>query len=78
MRPPWMPAFAGMTKPILIQSPNDKRSVEVIPTDLLSFGPTELYANFRATISFLISAMAFAGFRFFGQVRVQFMIVWQR
>ena len=32
----------------------------------------------RNTISFLISAMAFAGLRFFGQVRVQFMIVWQR
>ena len=32
----------------------------------------------RSTIAFLISAIAFAGFRFFGQVRVQFMIVWQR
>jgi hypothetical protein len=32
----------------------------------------------RRTISFLISAMAMAGFKFFGQVRVQFMIVWQR
>ena len=32
----------------------------------------------RATISFLISAMALAGFRLFGQVRVQFMMVWQR
>lgn len=31
-----------------------------------------------ATIIFLISAIAFAGFRFFGQVRVQFMMVWQR
>jgi cystathionine gamma-synthase len=30
------------------------------------------------TISFLISAIAFAGFRPFGQVLVQFMIVWQR
>ena len=29
----------------------------------------------RSTISFLISAMALAGFRFFGQVLVQFMIV---
>jgi len=32
----------------------------------------------RSTINFLISPIAFAGFRFFGQVRVQFMIVWQR
>ncbi|KAF1008833.1 MAG: hypothetical protein GAK28_00465 [Luteibacter sp.] len=32
----------------------------------------------RWTISFLISAIAFAGFRPFGQVRAQFMIVWQR
>ena len=29
----------------------------------------------RASISFLISAMALAGFRPFGQVRVQFMMV---
>src|SRR5690606_20823880 len=32
----------------------------------------------RAIISFLISAMARAGFRPLGQVRVQFMMVWQR
>ena len=32
----------------------------------------------RNTSSFLISAIALAGLRFFGQVRVQFMIVWQR
>ena len=32
----------------------------------------------RSTISFLISAIAFAGFRCLGQVWVQFMIVWQR
>ena len=32
----------------------------------------------RASISFLISPIAFAGFRPFGQVRAQFMIVWQR
>ena len=32
----------------------------------------------RSTISFLISAIALAGLRFFGQVLVQFMIVWQR
>ena len=32
----------------------------------------------RNTSNFLISTMALAGFRFFGQVRVQFMIVWQR
>lgn len=32
----------------------------------------------RAIISFLISAMASAGFRPFGQVREQFMMVWQR
>jgi hypothetical protein len=32
----------------------------------------------RATIIFLISAMAFEGFRSFGQASAQFMIVWQR
>ncbi len=32
----------------------------------------------RSTISFLISAIAFAGFRCFGQVCAQFMMVWQR
>ena len=32
----------------------------------------------RSTISFLISAIALAGFRPLGQVRVQFMMVWQR
>ncbi len=32
----------------------------------------------RSTIIFLISAMALAGFRPFGQVWVQFMMVWQR
>ncbi len=32
----------------------------------------------RAIINFLISAMASAGFRPFGQVREQFMMVWQR
>ena len=32
----------------------------------------------RATIIFLISAMALAGLRPFGQVLAQFMIVWQR
>ena len=36
------------------------------------------YAERRSTISFLISAIALAGFRPFGQVRVQFMMVWQR
>ena len=32
----------------------------------------------RSTMSFLISAIALAGLRPFGQVRVQFMMVWQR
>jgi hypothetical protein len=32
----------------------------------------------RAIIIFLISAIAFAGFKPFGQVLAQFMIVWQR
>lgn len=32
----------------------------------------------RAIIIFLTSAMAFAGFRPFGHVFAQFMIVWQR
>jgi hypothetical protein len=34
--------------------------------------------NLRSTIIFLVSAIALAGFRPFGQVWVQFMIVWQR
>ena len=37
-----------------------------------------LSQSVRATCNFLISAMAFAGFRPLGQVWVQFMIVWQR
>ncbi len=37
----------------------------------------EAYTS-RAIIIFLISAIAFAGFRLFGQVLAQFMIVWQR
>ena len=41
-------------------------------------GGTQGLAYRRITSSFLISAIAFAGLRFFGQVRVQFMIVWQR
>ncbi len=32
----------------------------------------------RSTISFLISAIALAGLSPFGQVRAQFMMVWQR
>ena len=40
----------------------------------------ELLAGYirRSTMSFLISAIAFAGLRPFGQVCAQFMIVWQR
>ena len=34
--------------------------------------------TWRSTIIFLIDAIALAGFRLFGQVLVQFMIVWQR
>jgi len=40
--------------------------------------PREKNQTVRSTIIFLISAMALAGFRFFGQVLAQFMIVWQR
>src|SRR3546814_11560221 len=36
------------------------------------------FSYWRSTISFLISAIAFAGFSPFGQVLVQFMMVWQR
>jgi hypothetical protein len=36
------------------------------------------YMPWRATISFLISAIAFAGFKPFGQACAQFIIVWQR
>lgn len=38
-------------------------------------GPPHIW---RSTIIFLISAMAFAGFRLFGQAWAQFMMVWQR
>lgn len=38
----------------------------------------QIYAERRCTISFLISAIALAGLRPLGQVRAQFMIVWQR
>ena len=42
-------------------------------------GPAESSRQFRRpTIIFLISPIAWAGFRFFGQVRAQFMMVWQR
>ena len=34
--------------------------------------------TFRSTISFLISAIALAGLRPFGQAFAQFMMVWQR
>ena len=44
-----------------------------IPRPLLSDAQTR-----RSTIIFLISAIALAGFNPFGQVLVQFMIVWQR
>jgi len=57
-----IPAFAGMTI--------KKRVVQSIP-GLLAY-------CCRASISCLISPIALAGFRPFGQVRVQFMIVWQR
>lgn len=36
------------------------------------------YAYLRSTMSFLISAMALAGFKPLGQVFEQFMMVWQR
>jgi hypothetical protein len=55
--------------------------VPAVPDGLLGGRTSNDPANLlqrRSTISFLISAIALAGFRFFGQVRVQFMIVWQR
>jgi hypothetical protein len=48
------------------------------PPGILSPEGRSTHAERRSTISFLISAMALAGFRPFGQVRVQFMMVWQR
>jgi hypothetical protein len=45
----------------------------LIPRLLLPAGHTR-----RSTIIFLISAIALAGFNPFGQVLVQFMIVWHR
>ena len=41
-------------------------------------GQARRYHTFRSTIIFLISAMALAGLRPFGQALAQFMMVWQR
>ena len=49
-----------------------------IASILTNEGLATAYAERRSTISFLISAIALAGFRPLGQVRVQFMMVWQR
>ena len=47
------------------------------PAELPEFG-VAVAQPCRASINCLISAIAFAGFSPFGQVRVQFMMVWQR
>ena len=49
---------------------------ELVVFQIRSSGAAPGYC--RITISFLISAIALAGFRPFGQVLVQFMMVWQR
>ncbi len=47
-------------------------------TDVIHTWLARLCLQRRSMISFLISAMALAGFSPLGQVRAQFMIVWQR
>ena len=47
------------------------------PAELPEFG-VAVAQPWRASMSCLISAIALAGFSPFGQVRVQFMMVWQR
>ena len=55
---------------------NEKGGFETRPCKY-SRNPARPYDR-RATISFLISAIALAGLRCLGQVFEQFMIVWQR
>ncbi len=80
----------GRCQFIAILQPPAKQLVEfpsaatATPAQTLEFGIHrqiiffDAYQVRRSTMSFLISAIALAGFRPFGQVRVQFMIVWQR
>jgi hypothetical protein len=42
------------------------------------FAATSFHALRRSTISFLISAIALAGFNPFGLVRVHYIMVWHR
>ena len=50
----------------------------LLPTTGVHGGNISMPSHRRSISSFLISAIALAGLRFFGQVRVQFMIVWHR
>ena len=54
-----------------------KRRAEPDVCKLIKTRPTQ-YQTRRSTIIFLISPIAFAGFRPLGQVWAQFMMVWQR
>lgn len=54
-----------------------KKALELAPRPFVFLAISAAYP-WRATIIFLISAMALAGLRPLGQVLVQFMMVWQR
>ena len=55
-----------------------RRVLDQMPPPLAPARASCSNAYCQATISFFISAIAFAGLRPLGQVFVQFMIVWQR
>jgi hypothetical protein len=63
--------YDGVTGAICADLPDPPRRGKAIAA------PFGRYVK-RCTIIFLISAIAFAGFRPLGQVLVQFMMVWQR
>jgi len=62
------------------EAPRDRNTGPLVTARLVCHGAARVPGAqlSRATIIFLISAMALAGLRPFGQVFVQFMIVWQR
>jgi len=71
--------FIGVaTRPDAHPHPSPARRGAQEPAPLLVGKDLICYTDLRSTISFLISPIALAGFRPFGQVFVQFMIVWQR
>ena len=68
------PCFSGSKIP----SGERQRRGGRAPNHIGSPQVTRHIQTWRSTIIFLISAIAFAGFKPLGQVLVQFMIVWQR